>query len=191
MPRRRPRAAEAVARVDRRTKRLAQRARPGDVAVIDHDDLDRVSAEGLVGAGVAAVVNARRSISGRYPNLGPQILLDAGIPLIDEVGPLVIRKVREGDRIRIDGDRVYIGNRLVGVGVRQSARSVAEAMDAARASLADHFEGFARNTLDYMQRERDLLFGGTGLPALDHDLAGRPVLVVVRGYDYKEDLAVL
>ncbi|HEX2425192.1 MAG TPA: putative cytokinetic ring protein SteA [Actinomycetota bacterium] len=191
MPRRRARAAEAVARVDRRTKRLVQRARPGDVAVIDHDDLDRVSAEGLVDARVSAVVNARRSISGRYPNLGPQILVAAGIPLIDEVGPLVIRKVREGDRIRIDGDRVYIGNRLVGVGVRQSARSVAEAMDAARASLADRFEGFARNTVDYLQRERDLLFGGTGLPTIDHDLAGRPVLVVVRGYDYKEDLAVL
>jgi uncharacterized membrane-anchored protein len=191
LPGRRARTNDAVARVDRRTKRLVQRAQPGDVAVIDHDDLDRVSAEGLVEAGVSAVVNARRSISGRYPNLGPQILLDAGIPLIDEVGPLVIPKIREGDRVRIDGDRVYIGNRLVGVGVRQSARSVAQAMEAAQSSLSERFDGFARNTLDYLQRERDLLFGGTGLPELDHDLAGRPVLVVVRGYAYKEDLAVL
>jgi uncharacterized membrane-anchored protein len=180
-----------VARVDRRTKRLVQRARPGDVAIIDHDDLDRLSAEGLVASGVSAVVNVRRSISGRYPNLGAQILLDAGVPLIDDVGPLLLRKVREGDRVRVDGDRLYVGNRLVGVGVRQSERSVAEAMSAARASLAERFEGFARNTVDYMQRERDLLFGGTGLPELEHDLTGRPVLVVVRGYNYKEDLAVL
>jgi uncharacterized membrane-anchored protein len=180
-----------VARVDRRTKRLVQRAQPGDVAVIDHEDLDRVSAEGLVASGVSAVVNARRSISGRYPNLGPQILLDAGIPLVDDVGPLLLRKVREGDRVRVDGDRVYVRDRLVGVGVLQRERSVAEAMAAARASLADRLEGFARNTVDYMQRERDLLFGGTGLPELEHDLAGRPVLVVVRGYNYKEDLAVL
>jgi uncharacterized membrane-anchored protein len=191
LPGRRSRPNDAVARVDRRTKRLVQRARPGDVAIIDHDDLDRVSAEGLVASGVSAVVNARRSISGRYPNLGPQILLDAGIPLVDEVGPLLLRKVREGDHVRVDGDRVYVGNRLVGVGVRQSERAVAEAMAAARASFAERFEGFARNTVDYMQRERDLLFGGTGLPELEHDLARRPVLVVVRGYNYKEDLAVL
>ena len=168
-----------------------RRVNPGDIALIDHEDLDRVSAESLVQSGVSAVVNARRSISGRYPNLGPQILLAAGVPLIDEVGPLVLRKVREGDRLRVEGDRVYIGNRLVGVGVRQTERSVAEAMASARASLADRFEGFARNTVDFMQRERDLLFGGTGLPDLEHDLAGRPVLVVVRGYNYKEDLAVL
>jgi uncharacterized membrane-anchored protein len=140
---------------------------------------------------VSAVVNARRSITGRYPNLGPQILLAAGVPLIDDVGALLMRKVREGDRIRVEGDRIYLGNRLVGVGVRHSERSVAEAMAAARVSLAERFEGFARNTLDYMQRERDLLFGGAGLPELEHDLAGRPVLVVVRGYNYKEDLAVL
>jgi uncharacterized membrane-anchored protein len=161
------------------------------VAVIDHEDLDRVSAESLVASGVAAVVNARRSISGRYPNLGPQILLAAGVPLIDDVGPLLLRKVCEGDRLTIDGDRVLVGNRLVGVGVRQSERSVAEAMAAARSSLADRFEGFARNTVDYMQRERDLLFGGTGIPALEHQLSGRPVLVVVRGDNYKQDLAVL
>jgi uncharacterized membrane-anchored protein len=177
--------------VDRRTKRLVQRADPGDVAVIDHEDLDRVSAEGLVRSGVSAVVNAGRSITGRYPNLGPQILLDAGVPLVDEVGTLLLHKLREGDRVRVEGDRIYIGNRLVGVGVRQSRRSVAEAMSAARSSLAERFEGFARNTVDYMQRERDLLFGGTGLPDLEHDLAGRPVLVVVRGYNYKQDLAVL
>jgi uncharacterized membrane-anchored protein len=164
---------------------------PGDIAVIDHEDLDRVSAEGLVQSGVSAVVNARRSISGRYPNLGPQILLAAGVPLIDDVGALVLRKVREGDRLHVEGDRVYIGNRLVGVGVRQTERSVAEAMASARTSFADRFEGFARNTVDFMQRERDLLFGGTGLPELGHDLAGRPVLVVVRGYNYKDDLAVL
>jgi len=159
--------------------------------VIDHEDLDRVSAEALVAAGASAVVNARRSITGRYPNLGPQILLAAGVPLVDEVGPLLLGKVREGDIVRVHGDRVYVGARLVGVGVRQTDRSVGEAMAAARASLDERFEGFARNTVDYMQRERDLLFGGAGLPELEHDLNGRPVLVVVRGYGYKQDLAVL
>ncbi len=180
-----------MARVDARTKRLVGRMQPGDVAVLDHEDLDRVSAEGLVGAGVAAVVNAGRSITGRYPNLGPLILLDAGIPLVDGVGPLLLRKVREGDLVKVDGDRILVGDRLLAVGVRQSEESVRLAMEEARAGLAERFESFARNTVDFMQRERDLLFGGSGLPALQHELAGRPVLVVVRGYRYKEDLAVL
>jgi uncharacterized membrane-anchored protein len=180
-----------VARVDRRTKDLVARAQPGDVAVIAHEDLDRVAAEGLVEARVAAVVNAGASISGRYPNLGPLILTEAGIPLIDRVGPLLLQKVREGDPLRLDGDRVFVGERLVAVGVRQTHASVLTAMDAAQATLADRFDAFARNTVEYMRDERDLLFGGAGLPALRHDLAGRPALVVTRGYSYREDLAAL
>jgi uncharacterized membrane-anchored protein len=177
--------------VDGRTKRLVQRAQPGDIAVIDHEDLDRVSADALIAAGIGGVVNASRSISGRYPNLGPLRLIEAGIPLVDAVGPLLLRKVRDGDLLRLDGDRVYDGDRLVGVGIRQTSVTVREAMAEAQVGLAERFETFAANTVDYMQRERDLLFGGTGLPMLDHELAGRPVLVVVRGYNYREDLAVL
>lgn len=150
-----------------------------------------MSAEGLVAAGAAAVVNAARSISGRYPNLGPLILLRAGIPLVDSIGVLVMQKVREGDPVRLDGDRVFVDDRLVGIGIAQSETSVAQTMAHAQLSLADRFETFARNTVDYMQRERDLLFGGAGLPNLSHDLSGRSVLVVVRGYNHKEDLAVL
>src|SRR3954466_4777937 len=86
-----------IARLDRRTKDLTKRLRPGDIAVIDHVDLDRVSADALVGCRVAAVVNAAPTISGRYPNLGPEILLAAGIPLLDNVGIDVFATVREGD----------------------------------------------------------------------------------------------
>jgi uncharacterized membrane-anchored protein len=188
---RRPKPQGGLARVDPRTKRLVQRVVPGEIAVIDHEDLDGVSAEALVTASVGGVVNAARSISGRYPNMGPIRLLEAGIPLVDTVGPLLLQKVREGDELRLDGDRVYVGDRLVGVGIRQSSATIRESMGEAQLRLADRFESFARNTIDYMQRERDLLFGGSGLPPLDHDLANRPVLVVVRGYNYKEDLAVL
>ncbi|HEV8564689.1 MAG TPA: putative cytokinetic ring protein SteA [Actinomycetota bacterium] len=180
-----------VARVDARTKDLISRARAGDVAVIDHEDLDRVAAEGLVRAGVAGVVNASASITGRYPNLGPLILTQAGVPLVDSVGRLVMRKVREGDRLRLEGDRIFIGDRLVGVGTRQTRDAVVQEMEAAKTGLGDRFDGFARNTLEYLQQERDLLFGGAGLPQLDHELAGRPALVVVRGYGYREDLAAL
>ncbi|MGH2679682.1 MAG: putative cytokinetic ring protein SteA [Actinomycetota bacterium] len=174
-----------------RTKELVARVQPGDLAVIDHEDLDRVAAEALVRAGVAAVVNAAPSISGRYPNLGPMILEEAGVPLVDRVGPLVLRKVREGDPVRLEDDRLFAGDRLVAVGIRQDRASILEDMESAREAVDDRFEGFARNTLEYMREERDLLFGGAGLPELDHQMAGRHVLVVVRGYGYREDLGAL
>ena len=180
-----------VARVDRRTKDLVPRAGAGDIAVIDHEDLDRVAAEGLVAAGVSAVVNASASISGRYPNLGPLILVEAGIPLLDHVGPLLMEKVHEGDVVRLSGDRLFIGETLAAVGILQSHASVLRDMEQAQDALGQRFESFARNTLEYLEEERDLLFGGSGLPELAHDLTGRPVLVVVRGYSYREDLAAL
>jgi uncharacterized membrane-anchored protein len=136
-------------------------------------------------------VNAAASISGRYPNLGPLILAEAEIPLIDHVGSILLDKIADGDSIHLDGDRVFAGEHLVGVGIRQSRISVLHDMEAARVDLDEHFESFARNTLDYMRDERDMLFGGAGLPDLVHDMAGRPVLVVVRGYGYREDLAAL
>jgi uncharacterized membrane-anchored protein len=144
-----------------------------------------------VRAGVAAVVNAAPSISGRYPNLGPMILEDAGVPLVDQVGTLVLQKIREGDPLRLEHDRLFSGDRLVAVGVRQDRGSILRAMESAREAVDERFEGFARNTLEYMREERDLLFGGAGLPELRHPLAGRHVLVVVRGYGYREDLAAL
>ena len=180
-----------AARVDRRTKNLLRRVQAGEVAFIDHEDLDRVSAEGLADKGVSAVVNAARSISGRYPNLGPLILVERGVPLVDGVGNLLMSKIKEGQPVRLDGDRIYAGTDLVGVGTRQTSESVTAAMDVARRRLAEQFESFAANTMLFIVRERDLLFGGTGLPDLDHKMSGRHVLVVVRGYQYREDLAAL
>src|ERR1700739_2986748 len=93
-----------VARVDHRTKILVKRLSPGDIAIIDHADLDRVRADELIACKVAAVVNAAKSITGRYPNLGPQLLLDAGIPLVDDVGREVLTRVSEGAIVRLDGE---------------------------------------------------------------------------------------
>src|SRR3954452_10073672 len=89
-----PGAVSGIARLDRRTKRLGARLRPGDVAVIDHVDIDRVAADSLVAVGVAAVLNAKPSISGRYPNLGPRVLIQAGMPLVDDLGDVVVEQIR-------------------------------------------------------------------------------------------------
>lgn len=180
-----------VARLDRRTKKLSARLRPGDVAIIDHVDLDRVSADALVAARVGAVVNAAPSISGRYPNLGPEILVAAGIPLLDDVGSEVFAAVKEGTRVRVDGTTVYVGEQAVATGTPQDMDSVAASMVDAKAGLSSQLEAFAANTMEYMKRERALLLDGVGVPDITTRLEGRHVLVVVRGYDYKEDLAAL
>jgi len=179
------------ARLDRRTKNLTKRLRPGDIAVIDHRDLDKVSADALVDCKPAAVVNASESISGRYPNLGPETLLAAGIPLLDAVGPEVMTGLREGTVVRLDEGALYAGDRLVAHGVLLDDVAVAAAMEEARSGLAVQLEAFVANTMDYMQRERGLLLDRIGVPEVRTRIDGRPVLLVVRGYTYKEDLATL
>lgn len=193
----RPRATEPAqpglhgpVRVDPRTKNLTKRLRPGEIAVIDHLDIDRVSAEALAACRPVAVLNAARSTSGRYPNLGPEILLQAGIVLVDDLGPDVLSLV-EGHDVRVVDHAVYDGDRLVAEGTLQDEGTVAAAMEEARAGLAVQLEAFAANTMDYLRRERELLLDGVGVPDIRTDLDGRQVLIVVRGYHYKEDLVVL
>jgi uncharacterized membrane-anchored protein len=180
-----------VARLDRRTKRLVGRLRPGDIAVIDHVDLDRVAADSLVASGVAAVLNAKPSVSGRYPNLGPEVLIKAGIPLVDDLGEELFDRLREGEVVRIDADTVFLGDEAIAKGCRQDAESVAEAMSDAREGLSVQLEAFAANTMEYLKQERDLLLDGIGVPDVSTEIAGRHCLIVVRGYDYKADLDVL
>ncbi|WP_213455312.1 putative cytokinetic ring protein SteA [Rhizomonospora bruguierae] len=180
-----------VVRLDRRTKRLVGRLRPGDIAVIDHVDLDRVAADSLVAVGVGAVLNAKPSISGRYPNLGPEVLVQAGVPLLDNLGEEVFQQLREGDFVRIEGAGVHRGDTVVATGVRQDAESVAKSMADAREGLSVQLEAFAANTLEYLKQERDLLLDGVGVPDVQTRLNRRHCLIVVRGYDYKADLDVL
>ena len=188
-----------VVRVDARTKKLTKRLQAGEIAVIDHTDLDRVAAEALVEARPAAVLNAAPSVSGRYPNLGPGILLDADVPLIDDLGPDIMR-LHEGQHVEVDIDgegdeaakvRVAGESGVLAEGVLQTRRTIEAAMDAAREGLSVQLEAFAANTMDYLRGERDLLLNGVGVPEIRTQMSGRHVLIVVRGYSYKEDLKAL
>ncbi|MFG2001086.1 putative cytokinetic ring protein SteA [Spirillospora sp. NPDC048911] len=181
----------ATARLDRRTKDLTKRLEAGEVAVIDHVDLDRVSAEALVTCQVAAVVNVAPSISGRYPNLGPQILVEAGIPLLDDVGPEIFAKLKEGEPVRIEDETVYRGDEVIAKGTVQTPETVETALTEAKAGLSHQLEAFVANTMEYVKRERDLLIDGVGVPEVSTRIEGRHVLIVVRGYHYREDIAAL
>ncbi|MGH2706468.1 MAG: putative cytokinetic ring protein SteA [Actinomycetota bacterium] len=182
---------QGIARLDRRTKRLVGRLLPGEIAVIDHEDLDRVAAEALVERKVRAVVNAAESSSGRYPNLGPLLLLTAGIPLIDRAGPDLFRRVREGERLTIDEDRLLVEDEVVAKGVPLTLKDVEARLDQSKREIGAALEAFAENTLEYMRAEKEMLLEAIRLPEIRKDLHGRHVLVVVRGYRYKEDLASL
>ncbi|MFI6025114.1 putative cytokinetic ring protein SteA [Amycolatopsis magusensis] len=180
-----------VARVDRRTRELLRRISPGDIAVLDQLDLDRATADALVRAEVAGVVNASPSISGRFPNLGPEILLAAGIPLIDAVGGSVLRNLKDGSKLRLHEDTIYIGDRKVASGARQTRESVADQMIEAKAGMSTQLEAFSANTIEFLRRERTLILDGVGVPELRMSLRDRHVLVVAAGNGHVEDLKKL
>ena len=181
----------APARLDRRTKSLTERLRPGDIAIIDHADLDRVSAEALLNRQATAVVNVAASMTGRYPNLGPQLLIEAGIPLVDDVGPEVFEKVSEGNMVRLDGDTLYVGENVAAKGTVQTSESVGAAMIKAKAGLAAQIRAFTANTIEYIGRDFEELIDGIRVPELRTKLGGRHALVIARGYRHREDLQVL
>jgi uncharacterized membrane-anchored protein len=180
-----------VARVDRRTRELLRRISPGDVVVLDQLDLDRATADALVEAEVAAVVNASPSISGRFPNLGPEVVVGAGIPLIDGVGGDVLRRLKDGTKVRLHEGIVYIGERRIASGVEQTRESIADQMIEAKAGMSTQLEAFSANTIEFLRRERTLILDGVGVPGVRVPLRDRHVLVVAPGKGHTADLKAL
>ncbi|SUA43337.1 Thiamine pyrophosphokinase C terminal [Nocardia africana] len=186
-----------MARVDRNTRRLLKRAGAGDVVVLDEMDIDRLTADRLVQAGVAAVINASPSISGRYPNLGPEVLAANGIVLLDAVSADVFGKIKDGSRVRIDAGVVYADKltkkepEVLVEAIELTDEVIAERMIAARNGLADHLEAFAGNTTEYIRTESAMLIDGLGVPALDLSMRGRHVVVVADGVDSRDDLKAI
>lgn len=180
-----------VARVDRRTRELLRRLSPGDVAVLDQLDLDRATADALVAAEVAAVLNASPSISGRFPNLGPEVLVGAGIPLVDGVGGDVLRRLKDGSKVRLHEGVLYVGERRVASGTVQTPESIADQMIEAKAGMSTQLEAFSANTIEFLRRERTLILDGVGVPEVSVPLRDRHVLVVAPGKGHKQDLKAL
>lgn len=176
------------ARVERRTRALLSRLRPGDVAVIDHLDLDRGTAQALLDAQVAAVLSAAPLMSGRYPNQGPQVLAEVGVPVVDTLGEALFAQVREGAVVRVDGDGVHVAPDVVLTGRVLDTATVRELADGARLGLTHQLESFTHNSTEFLRREQDLLLHGQGVPVPRTRFADRPVVVVVPGRDYVKEL---
>lgn len=175
-------------RVDRDIDRLLRRVAPGDIVVIDVLDLDRITADALVEADIAGVINAAPSISGRYPNLGPEVLVNNGIMLIDETGPEVFKKVKDGAKVRLHNGGVYAGERRLILGTERSDQEVADLMQDAKSGLVAHLEAFAGNTIEFIRSESPLLIDGVGIPDIDVDVNRRHVVVVAEEPGAAEDL---
>ena len=180
-----------VARLGKRTKTLVKRLKPSDVAIIDHENLDRVSAEDLIACGVKAVVNAARSSSDRYPNMGPLLLVQAGVLLVDAPGTPLFDKLKDGDVIVVHGGEIRRKGELIATGEVQAPAALRVLNDERRREIGEALEAFARNTVEHMLEERELLVGKIELPRFDTEFRDRPALVVVRGVDHKRDLRAL
>ncbi len=180
-----------TARVDRDIDRLLRRVGPGDIVVLDILDLDRMTADALVDANIAGVVNASPSISGRYPNLGPEVLVANNIALIDSVGPDALKKIKDGAKIRLHNGGVYAGDRRLVHGVERSDEEIRDLMQDAKTGLVAHLEAFAGNTIEFIRSESPLLIDGIGIPEIDVDVYRRHVLVVADGEGAEEDLKAL
>lgn len=176
------------ARVDRRTKNLCQRLHRGDLAIIDHADLDGTAAYALVERGAAAVINAAASVSGRYPNHGPGILLDARVPLLDRCGTEVMSAVRDGQRVELRGEELWSNGKLVARGTRLTREALDAQLTEARGNLRAELHAFSRNTLEYLATETEVAVGDLPIPDLPISFRNRPTLVVARGEGYKQDL---
>jgi uncharacterized membrane-anchored protein len=176
----------------RKTKEILPRLGAATIPVINHQNLDRVTAERLVEAGVGAVVNAAGSATGEYPNMGPFILARAGVYILDGVGQKVFERISSGDEIELRGGGVYRDGELVAVGEHLDEETAERRLRESRRVVGAALESFAQNTVDFMRHEQDLLFSKLEVPKdLVREIQGRQVLVVVRGYDYRQDLAAL
>lgn len=182
---------EGTARLGERTKHLVKRLRPGDVAVIDHLNIDRIAAEELIAAGAVAVINASPSSNGEYPNSGPLMLTHAGVRLIDTADRAPFELLKDGDRVRVDGGTVWIGDQEVLRGRALSSAELERQLQEQRERIDEALAEFAENTVAHVRQETDLLTGAIDFPPTRAVFRDRHVLIVVRGDRHRHDLKAL
>ncbi|HEY2478931.1 MAG TPA: putative cytokinetic ring protein SteA [Solirubrobacterales bacterium] len=183
---------EGTARLGGRTKHLVKRLQPGDVAVIDHVNVDRIAAEELIASGVAAVVNASPSSDGKYPNAGPLMLARAGIRLVDAPETPVFDLLRDGQQVAVAGDgAVLVGGSEVLRGTVLTVPELERELAAQRERIDEVLAEFAENTVEHVRQETDILTGAIDFPPTRVSFRDRHVLIVVRGERHRRDLKAL
>jgi uncharacterized membrane-anchored protein len=183
---------EGTARLGARTKHLVKRLQPGDVAVIDHVNIDRIAAEELIAAGVSVVLNASPSSDGKYPNAGPLMLARAGIRLVDAPDTPVFDLLRDGQQVRVTGEgAVLVGEKEVLRGTILTVPELERELAAQRERIDEVLAEFAENTVEHVRQETDILTGSIDFPPTRVSFRDRHVLIVVRGEHHRRDLKAL
>ncbi len=179
---------KSIARIDKKTKELVKRLNPGDIAVINHKDIDEVAANSLVMCKPRLIINADQSISGRYPNLGPEIIEKGGIPILDHVGYETFSQIHEEDILEVIDNKIYCNGKCIGKGTLLSYELIREKLEETKENFQYELEKFIENTLEYAKKEKDMILGNINIPEVKTIFKNRHTLVVVRGQDYKQDL---
>jgi len=187
----RTRTVTGAVRPGKRTKLLTKALQPGEIALIDHKDIDRVSGEELVRKGVACVINVAESSTGDYPNVGPTLIADAGVHLVDALDEPLFDQLSDGETITVRGGDIIKNGDVIARGEVQTPELVAVKYGQAKRQVGQALERFAENTMHHIRQESELLSGKLDLPHLDTVFRDRPVLVVVRGVDHQRDLKAL
>ena len=179
------------ARLGRKTKDLAKHLQPREIAVIDHPDLDALGAQQLADCGISVVLNAADSITGRYPNLGPKLLMERGVTLIDRLGEAIFASINDGELLQVINENVYRNDALLASGRLVTVEIVDQLMEQARKNLDREVSKFVDNTIAHIQKEKHLILDNVIIPKVRVNLAGRHVVVVVRGAGYRADLEAI
>ena len=182
---------QGTARLDKRTKRLVKRLGPDDIAIIDHADLDRVSAEELLESGVRVVVNVAPSVTGRFPNPGPLQLVRGGVTLIDVAENGLFGDVREGESLVVRGSSLYRNGTRLAAGRELTTEELERGLEEQQERLAEALEGFAENTMRFLKQDGTLVAEDLRLPQLRTRFRDRHALVVARGPGFKSDLRMV
>jgi len=182
---------KAPVKLDKRTKDLVNRLEPGDIAIIDHNDLDEVAANSLVEKRIAAVINCGKSISGRYPNLGPSILTKSKIPIFDVIEGDLFGSIEEDNVVEIIDNKLTKKNELIAEVEFLSEDKIKKYLKLAEDNIEVELEKFIENTLIYANKEKNFILGNLKIPNINTEISGRHVLVVVRGQNYREDLVAI
>lgn len=178
-------------RVGKKTKELVKHLKPNEIALIAHKDIDELAAKALVKAKVKAVINIYANISGNYPHKGPLILLNAGIPVVEQVGEEVFDLIKDGVEVEIKENKILINDQEVCEGIVLNKDLVYEKIKEAENNYGQQFEKFIQNTIEYAAKELDIVGKDLIIPELKVNFRGKHTLIVVRGKNYKEDLSTI
>lgn len=180
-----------IVRLDKKTKNLCFRLQSGEIAIIEHPDLDEVAAETLLKCKVEAVINTASFITGHYPNKGPELLANERVPLIELPDDKIFSLINDGEVVEIrKGDLYLQGNKIL-EGSILTKENIAKKIKSANENISFLLDDFLQNTLEYALREKDFILENIKIPALSTEIKGKQVLVVVRGRNYREDLKTI